>query len=84
MAKKGDQRSEADKGLQSFGEEEQTWARVVQGAPWGSTWMSHMISSEEIKHVQTYFSKVLELPESILDASRRQWEVLVIIIRSLG
>lgn len=84
MADSGDQRLEAGKGAQNFRDDDQTWARIVQGAPQGSSWMSHRISLEEIKQLQAYFSRVLELPEVVLDASRRQWEGLAVVMRSLG
>lgn len=49
MADSGDHQSESGKGEQKAREDDQTWAKEVQGAPWGLYWMSHKISSEEIK-----------------------------------
>lgn len=66
------------------GEGEQTWVRVVQGPSRAPTWTSHKITKEEIDQHQSFFSKVLELPELLLDDSRRQWEGLAVVFRSLG
>lgn len=84
MAEKENPRSTAGRGLQSSDDGERTWARVVQGPSRGPLWTSHKISSTEIDQLQAYFSRVLELPESIMEESCRQWEGLAIVVRSLG
>lgn len=45
--------------------------------------MAHKISSEEVNQFQVFFSKVLELPEELLDDSHSQWDGLAILVQSL-
>lgn len=40
--------------------------------------------AHKIDQLQTYISKVLDLPEDMLDDSRRQWDGLAVLVRSLG
>lgn len=57
---------------------------MVQGPPKGPSWTSHWISEKEIDKLQAFFTKVLELPEVMLEDSRHQWKNLFIVVRSLG
>lgn len=84
MTMEGGLRSAAYQGSQSSDNGNRTWARVVQRPPRGLTWTSHKISIKEIDQLQAYFSKVLELSESVMEESCQQWEGLAIMVRSLG
>lgn len=54
------------------------------GAPWSAAWSSHKISSEEIDQLQAFFSKVLELSETVIEDSCWQWDGLAMLVQSLG
>lgn len=58
------------------------WARMVQGPPKGPTWTGS--PRRKLTNSQVYFSNVLELLESLLEDSRRQWENLSVMVRSLS
>lgn len=84
MAGRGDQWSSREKGPPSCGDGDRTFASLVQGVPRGSYWTLHRLSLEDIEQLQARFTKVLELPASTVEASRRQWDKLAVVVRSLG
>lgn len=67
----GDQPSGGDRRPIDPGEGDRLWARVVQDAPQGAAWTSHKISTEEIDQLHAFFFEVLELPEMVIEDSRR-------------
>lgn len=71
MASSGEKRSDDGKGDRREGDDDRTWSKVVQGASRSLTWTSHRISPEEIEQLQAFFSTALELPATVLEASRR-------------
>lgn len=63
---------------------DRTWARVVQDPPRNPSWTSYKISEGEIEELQTFFSRVLEIPEAMMEDSHRQWEKVAVFVKSLG
>lgn len=57
----------------------------MQGVPRAASWTSHKFTNEDIDKLQDYFTRVLELPLSIMEESRRrQWGNRSLFVRSLG
>lgn len=47
------------------------------GGAWSvasALWSSYKLSKDEIEHLQQSFSKMLVMPESLLDESHQKWE----------
>ena len=65
------------------GEKNLSWAKVAQDSPWQSVWTSHKIT-KEVERLQHYFTKVLEFPKEVMEASRKEWKDVAVIIRCLG
>lgn len=84
MAEEGYHRREDGHESTDLGERDRMWAHVVHDPSRGSAWTSHKITDNEIDQLQSYFSKVLELLETLLNDSHRQWEGLAVVVRSLG
>lgn len=70
MAGEGDYHRVGGLGSSGLGDDDRSWARVVQGLSHGSSWTSHRIINEEIDQLQSYFSKVLKLFKAMLSDSR--------------
>lgn len=84
MVEEGYHRRDDGQDSTSLGERDRTWARIVQGPPRGPSWTSHKITNDEIDQLQSYCSKILELPETLIDDSLRYWEGLAVVIKSFG
>lgn len=84
MADEGDNRhiGASDSGGKGVGES--SWVEVVHRPSRVPVWSTYKLSKDEIKHLQQSFSKVLVMSGSLLDDSRRKWEGLAVIFRSLG
>ena len=74
---------EGDRLSTGFSDGNRSWAKVVQDSPRQPLWTTHNIA-EEVERLQRYLTKLLEFPEEEMEASRKEWEGVAIIIRSLG
>lgn len=84
MVKEGDRSSGGGPRSSEQAQGSRSWTRVIQGTVRGPSWTSQRITEGEINELQSYFSKVLELPEEMMEESRKHWEKLAVFTRSLG